>query len=305
MDRKYLTASELQLGTSNPVRARRSFGGVARNVAENLARLGMHAALASVVGDDENGVAILEHAERCGIDTRLVLRESKFATPEYAAIVSAGGQLIVGLSDMTAVESISIADVEPMWARMQSGDWLFLDCNAGADVLSWCIGKARDTGAHLALDAVSEPKVCKLPDDLEGVEVLVLNEKEAAVYLYEDSGVFAARSYADRAGALISRGAKNVVLTMGERGAIASDGSRAEHIEAVPAQAIDTTGAGDALCAAVLFSLISGDDLFGGVRLGTLAAALTVESAATVRPDLSISLLDLHRGRLERAWTAH
>ncbi|HET7815850.1 MAG TPA: PfkB family carbohydrate kinase, partial [Candidatus Baltobacteraceae bacterium] len=106
VDRKYSLLSELQPGTSNPVKARRNFGGVARNVAENVARLGVPVSLFSVIGNDENGVALLEDAERSGIDTNLVLRDSAAVTPEYAAIVSPAGELIAGLADMRAVETI-------------------------------------------------------------------------------------------------------------------------------------------------------------------------------------------------------
>lgn len=298
VDRKYQVLSEAQTGTSNPARARRSFGGVARNVAENLARLGVQTALFSAVGNDENGIALLEHAARAGIDTRLVTRDSNHVTPEYGAIVAPDGNLILGVADMNAIDALGIDDIEPHWDTIVCADWLFIDCNVPGDVLAWCIRNARDSSVKLAIDAVSEPKVCRLPDDLTGVDLLVLNEKEAAVYLYEDLETFRKRAPIDRAQALRERGARAVILTCGSKGLIAS-GERSAQLPALNAQCVDVTGAGDALIAATIYRLAEGDDLLDAARIGSLCAGLTVESAASVRPDLSPSLLRNQYHRLD------
>ncbi|HET9096809.1 MAG TPA: carbohydrate kinase family protein [Candidatus Baltobacteraceae bacterium] len=298
VDRKYQVLSVAQTGTSNPARARRSFGGVARNVAENLARLGAQTALVSVVGNDENGVALLEHAARAGIDTRLVIRDSNHVTPEYGAIVAPDGNLIIGVADMSATDAIRINDLERHWETIACADWLFVDCNLPGEVLAWCIVQARGSSVKLAVDAVSEPKVCRLPDDLTGVDLLVLNEKEAAVYLYEDLETFRARAPLDRVRALRGRGAGAVILTRGSDGLIAG-GERSAELPALSAECLDVTGAGDALIAATIYRLAQGDDLLDAARIGSLCAGLTVESPASVRPDLSQRLLRNQHHRLD------
>ncbi|HET7813396.1 MAG TPA: PfkB family carbohydrate kinase, partial [Candidatus Baltobacteraceae bacterium] len=238
-----------------------------------------------------------------GIDTNLVLRDSAAVTPEYAAVVSPAGELIAGLADMRAVETIGVADVEARWPQLAQAQWIFADCNLPADVLRWIVERANGDGIRLAVDAVSEPKVCKLPDDLTGVDLIVLNEREAAVYLYEDAGIFAALPLADRAGRIRERGARNVVLTMGERGVATACEQGVQHVRALATHIVDTTGGSDALCAGVLYGLVRGQTLQEAARIGSLAAALTVESPRTVRPDLSLSLLELHAKRMDEAWT--
>src|SRR5690606_2286804 len=59
LDRKYHARHELIMGTSTPVEGHRNFGGVARNVAENLARLGATVSFVSAVGDDLSGRELL------------------------------------------------------------------------------------------------------------------------------------------------------------------------------------------------------------------------------------------------------
>jgi pseudouridine kinase len=298
IDRKYHVLSEAQFGTSNPARVRRSFGGVARNVAENLARLGVPAALLSVVGVDENGVALLEHGKRAGIDVSLMIRDSNYVTPEYGAVLTPHGDLAIGVADMDAIDALIPADVEKHWDTISRSEWLFVDCNVSGEVLAWCIAHAHASNVKLAIDAVSEPKVCRLPENLTGVDLLILNEKEAAVYLYEDIEAFRKRTAIERVQAVRACGAAAVILTRGEHGLVAAAQEAAE-LPALRAECVDETGAGDALVAATMYRLLEGDDFLEAARIGSLCAGLTVESTASVRPDLSAALLHSQKHRLE------
>jgi pseudouridine kinase len=288
VDRKYLARSRIRPGTSNPAQTRRSFGGVARNVAENLARLSVPVALLSLVGTDEGGEALLRHASRCGIDTGLVIRDGRQRTCEYAAILEPDGGLLLGMADMTAIECISVEDVAARWDAMEHAAWLFVDCNVSSAVLAYCIERARESVIHLAVDAVSESKVRKLPENLHGIDLLVLNEGEAAALLGEDP---AERDTRERARALQERGAVRVTVTLGRAGSIVAS----ENIVDVPALEVrcaDATGAGDALVAGTLYGLLTGRGASESARLGAACAALTVESPESVRPDLSPQLLE-------------
>ncbi len=105
VDRKYRALDPLRPGTSNPVTSERSFGGVARNVAENIARLGAHASLVTILGDDENGQAVLEHLKRLHMETRHVTISGEHATAEYVAVLQPDGELAVGLANMAIFDS--------------------------------------------------------------------------------------------------------------------------------------------------------------------------------------------------------
>jgi pseudouridine kinase len=276
VDRKYLCIAQAQPGTSNPAHARCSFGGVARNVAENLARLGVNAALWTVVGDDETGAALLRDVQAAGVDTTLTMQERGYATCEYAAVIDTSGELLIGVADMSALERLSVDRIEQRWLQIERADWLFVDCNVSSDVLAYCIERCRTSGVRLAIDAVSERKVRKLPERIDGIDLLFLNEGEAAVYLGAKRG---------SASDVRARGAAAVILTRGERGIVVAQDAEAE-IPAAPARCIDPTGAGDALVATTLFRLLQGDDLVQAARVGAVGAARTVESNESVRPDL-------------------
>jgi pseudouridine kinase len=265
---------------------------VARNVAENLARLGASAALFSIVGMDESGAALIEHAKGAGIDVRYVLRDPHRVTSEYAAILQPDGDLALGVSDMEAVEAMRVSDLAQHWDAFSESRWLFVECNVPADVLAWCIERSRTSRFQLAIDAVSEPKAQRLPDDLTGIDLLVLNEREAAAYLREKEHDSSERSALDRAQALRDRGAHAVILTRGVQGLVVHGETHTE-IAAAPAECVDATGAGDALTAATIFRLLRGDGIQEAARIGSRCAALTVETPHTVRPDLHERLLAL------------
>ena len=99
-DRKYSAKNALVPATSNPVHGFRSHGGVARNVAENLARLDVAVSFVSIVGDDEAGRALMDALGELGVDTSHVAADQTRPTAEYIAILDPQNDLALGLADM-------------------------------------------------------------------------------------------------------------------------------------------------------------------------------------------------------------
>ena len=87
-------------GTSNPGAVVSSPGGVARNVAENLGRLGYRPSLVSVIGDDTVGTSLVSSVRAAGVDARGVRTVPSEATAEYLAILAPDGELVLGVAVM-------------------------------------------------------------------------------------------------------------------------------------------------------------------------------------------------------------
>lgn len=292
VDWKYRTKDAVQLRTSNPATSERSFGGVARNVAENIARLGAHSSLVSMLGQDENGRAIRESLNRLDIDTQHIGISADQATAEYVAVLQPNGDLVLGLADMAVLDALTPTLLKAVWPEL-SASWIFADCNLPAQTLHELVGLARRHSTTMAIDAVSALKVLRLPRDLNGIGVLFLNLDEARAFLGHSSIL-----PDEAAKALLDCGAARVILTLGEGGLVAADRSGLTKLGAVTVQVVDATGAGDALIAGTLVALMNGSSLADAAQMGTVAAALTLESSYSVRPDLSLSLL---RSALERS----
>ncbi|SDR46434.1 pseudouridine kinase [Rhizobiales bacterium GAS191] len=294
VDRKYYTARPLIPETSNPVEGHRSYGGVARNVAENLARLGVDVSLISILGDDEAGNAVLRHLHDLGVDASRVVTTREKPTAEYVAVLGPDRGLVLGLADMDIFGLLTTAHIERAWPHLASASWVLADCNMPGDVLAHLVRRRQGARFKLALDAVSTPKVRRLPQDLTGIDLLFLNKDEADAYL-EDATL----TPAEAAKALRARGAREVVLTLGARGAVVAAGHGAvETLAAVPAHPVDVTGAGDAMISGTLYRLLAGETLAGAVRVGALLAAMTTENDASVHPELSPRFLAASMARI-------
>lgn len=271
VDRTYRLAAPLVPESSNPATARSGFGGVARNVAENLSRLGIPTGLLSRVGDDEAGRSLLAGLDACGIDRRGVLPVASAATADYVAVLTPGGDLALGLAAMAVLDRLTpeaLADHADLFA---AADWVVADCNLPAESLL-ALARRRPPGRYrLAVDAVSVAKSARLPETLEGFDLLFLNRDEALAVAGRHG--LDAVTPAGAAAAMLRAGAGAAVVTLGAGGALAAGAAGIVAVPAVPAGVVDVTGAGDALIAAVIAALTGGADLPEAVARGCRAAA--------------------------------
>jgi pseudouridine kinase len=295
IDRKYQLHGPLVPGSSNPGHVSITQGGVARNIAENLARLCVHAGLAAAIGDDEGGKAILSVLAGLGVDTSAMVIMDGHPTSEYAAILEAGTrELALAVVAMDEAET-HIAAALPAILRQAAGTrMIFADANLPIQTMQHIMDAAGEIGFSLAVDAVSVVKAQRLPMQHEGIDFLFMNVDEAAAILAGN-----ASSPLLLATEMQKRGARQVVITAGSAGAFFADAQGALHVPAIRAKVADVTGAGDSLVATMLWRLSFGDQPIDALRWGVLAAGLTVESTKSVRPDLSQDYLRAERWRID------
>ena len=302
LDRKMRTLSTLQMGTSNPVRSEEVFGGVGRNIAENLARLSLPVALLTALGDDAAGHALQTHAEEAGIDMRGSLHLSNTSSGTYTAVLDEHGEMLLAMANMQLYEQLTPAFLHSRQPQRAAAALTVCDLNLGHDSVQALLADARQDAspgssqvAPLVIIAVSQPKMAHLPQDLTGLRLLILNrgelETRVARALPTAFDVRAACREVQR------QGARQVIVTCGGEGVYFTDGDTPEapieHLAAREVDAVDVTGAGDAFSAAVCWSLYhDSSDLKLACRRGLKLAAMTLESAATVSPLISAGALD-------------
>ncbi|MBS9721713.1 winged helix-turn-helix transcriptional regulator [Tianweitania sp. BSSL-BM11] len=294
-DRKYHAKRPLIFETSNPVESHRSFGGVARNVAENLARLGVDLGFISIVGDDETGRVLTRHLADLGADVGQVITTSERPTAEYAAILGVEKELVLGIADMDVFDLFSPAYLDRVWPHLASAAWVFMDCNMPAATVEALLHRKSGARFKLAVDTVSTPKAARLPKDLSGIDLLFTNFDEANTLL----GLAGDARLQPRkaAQALRVAGVGEVIVTMGAQGCAVASRAGVKLLPPVEARPVDVTGAGDAMIAGTLYRMLAGDPLPLAARTGALLASLTTECEASVRPDLSARFLEasMHR----------
>lgn len=295
LDRSYRITGAVVPGSSNPATGRTSFGGVARNVAENLVRLGVRAALVSVVGDDVPGRALLDDLDRLGVDAWAVRPLAGRTTSTYGAVLGPDGELVLGVADMETLDELTPERIADPLSRVEPGSWVFADTNIPSASHTRLATTRRTRGFHLAVDTVSVAKATRLPADLGAVDLLFTNIDEARALL-ADRGRTSGDSPGATAEALLAAGARAVVLTLGPRGQVVATPEGTTALPAVEATVVDVSGAGDALVGATLADLVRGRSLVDAVRSGAAAAALATESPQSVNPALTGAAVAARRG---------
>jgi sugar/nucleoside kinase (ribokinase family) len=267
IDVKARTTAALVTGTSNPGTVVRTPGGVGRNVAENLARLGSRVALVSVVGSDPDGDWLLAETSAAGVDVSAVLRGGP--TGRYVAVLDAGGDLVAAIADMAATDELGPEVLDHDLIR--SAALVVVDGNLPATTVDAVLA----LGVRVVVDPVSVPKARRISPLLSRarpVYAITPNEDELA----------ALGSVAE----LHDRGVEVVWVRRGPAGSLLSTPGGVIELDAPPVVPVDVTGAGDAMLAAFCHHLLAGAPVEEAARAGHEAAALTVASPDTVRADL-------------------
>jgi pseudouridine kinase len=283
-----VTGARTDAGTSNPGRTSRTAGGVARNVAENLARLGTPVRLVSCVGRDQVGDSLLEELASLGVDVSTV-RRADLPTGSYTAVLDHAGDLVVGVADMAAVESLSPADVDE--TAFTGAAFAVVDGNLLPATVAQCLALAAAAGVPVALDPVGVAKAARL-DIIGPVHTFTPNREELAALTGTDD--------VDKAvGLCHDRGIGTVWLREGAAGSTIFSAGECLRVRLPPASVVDVTGAGDAMLAGYLHMLVADSSVGEAARFGAAAAWLTVGSSHTVRPDLTDKLVRQTLDRLE------
>jgi pseudouridine kinase len=283
VDVKGRTGEAFVGGTSNIGEVEVTAGGVARNIAENLARLGVEAALMAHVGDDANGRMVVEACRAAGVETGLI-ETCDAPTGVYLAILDAHGEMVAAVNDMRAADAMTVAHLETKADQLAAAAMLVADCNMPVASLAWLCGFAADKGVRLVIEPISNAKARKLLAFARKSPVFAVTPN--LQQLGELTGIA-------ETGAAIQRlhglGFANVVVHCGRDGALVSDG-RAPLVAVPACQAsdiADVTGAGDAAVAGLVCGLAEGRALAEAARMGQAAAALKLRSRKSVSDAVS------------------
>jgi pseudouridine kinase len=289
IDSKGRAGSPLTLGSSTPGTVRVSVGGTARNVADNLARLGIASVLVSAIGSGGNGRRILSNAERVGINTDYVFVSDVHHTSAYLAVLDETGKLVMSVDDMEVLSCITPQVINYRRGLIRDAEMVVIDSNLSQATVDSVFKAANRYNTPVCADPASTAVARRLKPHLKDVYIITPNVREAEVLSSltiadENDAITAAR-------ALVRAGVDIVIITLAEAGVVYASTSDSGRIPAVATEIVDFTGASDALTAAVVFGLLNNIPLDESVRLGASAAALTLACSDTVCDDLSLDLL--------------
>lgn len=289
LDVKGRLSGDMVAGTSNPGTVRVSVGGCARNVAENLARLGLHPVLLSAACQDDFGRAIVYQTERAGVNTDHMLISCQHRSATYIALLGSQGDMLVGIDDTAIIRAITPDYIRNHADLLTNTRMVVMDAGvpfaSGEALLSIC----HAAGTPVVLDPVAYVPALRYRSLLGGFYMATPNAVEAHALTglpVEDveQGIIAAKQ-------MIASGLKVAIITLAQAGVVYATAEMSGHVPAIDVEIVDPTGAGDAMTAAVVYALLNDIPLDEAVRLGISAATLTLDSNDTVRQDLSLESL--------------
>lgn len=278
-------------GPSNPAKVRTSYGGVARNVAENLARLGQDVTLLTVIGNDQAGSQILAHTEDSGVDVSQSIQTDIYPTGFYMGVVNKKGLVELAVDDMRVMSCLTPEELKKRAELFKSAAMVFLDANLPEDSLKMAVGLSHKYKVPLCADPASRSNALKLLPFLPRIFLITPNSSEAGILSGSEINSSDRKAAMQLARHLVNLGVENALITLAEFGVCYATSETSGQMPAIKTRVVDPTGAGDALTAAVMFALLNDMDIDEAVKLGVSAASLTLRHHGTVVPDLSLEML--------------
>jgi sugar/nucleoside kinase (ribokinase family) len=251
-------------------------GGCGSNTAIGLCALGVPTALVARIGTDDAAVLVEQYWERVGLNTRFVRRVTDVQTAVSVGLVDSDAQPrfihTPGANATLTADDLDVSALATEGARfLHVGGYLVLPGVSG-EGLGERLAEARASGMLTSLDVAisrNKSKPADLWPCLPHVDFFFCNVREACFLTGEDDPQDAVRALRDR-------GVWAVVLKLGAEGCRIESVDLNEYIPGLPAEVVDTTGAGDAFAAGFVASMLRDDDPIEACRAGNAAGARMV-----------------------------
>ncbi len=263
---------------SNPGAVSVRPGGVGRNIAHNLCLLGLDVSLITALGGDIFSAGLLESCRALGMDMRMARSLPERRSSTYLYVTDESGDMHVGISDMDIVESVSPEWLSQHIARINRADAVVIDANLTEASIAYL---AANCTAPMIADPVSTVKALRLKSILPRLRAIKPNALEAAALTGEREPERAAK-------ALLRAGVKQVYVSLGPDGILAAQGESLIRLPCENRPVVNTTGAGDAATAAIVWAGVHGLDLASTAAAALRAGAITAACPDTNSPGLCL-----------------
>ncbi len=289
VDELFHATDKILLATTSDATVTKTAGGVARNVAHQLAILGVSVQLISVFGNDSDGDWLKSVCTKAGVKLDASLTIDSL-TGKYTGILNADGSLFSAFLTNAAINRITPQHLEKHIHVLNTASYILADANVNVDTAEWLLSFSKGTGIPFIIEPVSVPPASKLANiDLNGLYLVTPNEDELPVMCRENH--LNTKRQIDE---LLERGVKNIWLHNGIHGStiISKDKTIALHASLV--DVLDCTGAGDGSLSGFLLGKFLGREDLDCLKIAhTLAAEILQVNGAIATHLTQQKLLDL------------
>ena len=267
-----------------------SFGGVCRNIAENLARVGVETKFISTLGDDENGKSIFEHSKKLGYSMEHSLFLKNESTPTYMAILNHQGEMESAVVDMESLNKMDESFIEGKHEVFANAEYTIVDSDN--PVLLEYILKKYEGVSNFILDPVSAKKARKIRHLIKYFHTIKPNRFET-----EALCGFKIESNEDlrKAGRFfIEQGVKNVFISLDADGIyyITSEGEEGTLACSDKIDVKNVTGAGDSFVAGIGYGYMNNLNIKDTLKYSVAMSIITITHEETINPYMCHALVE-------------
>lgn len=273
----------LRPADSNPGKVEISYGGVGRNIVENIARLGGDVGMISLTGDDAMGKDAKKHLEGLGVDVRYVEQIPGENTGMYLSILNDANDMELAICNMDIFKRITPEFLEERVPYLEKARVVGVDCNLEFEALDYITSRLD---VPLFLEPVSAAKAERVKPIIGRFHTIKPNRIEAEML----SGIKIDNDDALREAAewFCNQGVKRVFISLGERGAYYKDADGEGLVAPKLVKLVSATGAGDAFSSAILYGHVNGLSAKEITEMGMACSSIAVETKTAVNPAMSL-----------------
>ena len=278
------TSSNYRSHDSNPGRVKVSCGGVSRNIAENMARVGANTKFISILGNDEKGKSILEHAKTKNLDMSESLVVEGASTPTYVAILDESGEMVSAIVDINVDQYLTEEFIDSKAPIIEGAEYMFFDAD-NPNMLEYIVKKYYGK-TKFVLDPVSAAKAEHVKHLLPYFHTVKPNRHEAEVLCG-----FKIKSVEDvrKAGQyLLSLGVQHVFISLDADGVYYCTSEEEGIVKPDRVEVINVTGAGDSFIAGVGYAYLNQLSITETVKLAQTMSIITISHEETIHPNMNV-----------------
>lgn len=267
-----------------------SFGGVCRNIAENLARVGINTEFISTLGDDENGNSILEHSRKLGYNMENSLFLKGESTPTYMAILNHQGEMESAVVDMESLNKMDEGFIDGKHEVFANAEYTIVDSDN--PVLLEYILKKYEGKSKFILDPVSAKKARKIRHLIKYFHTIKPNRFETEALcgfkIESDEDLRKAGRF------FIEQGVKNVFISLDADGIyyITSEGEEGTLACCESINVKNVTGAGDSFVAGIGYGYMNNLSIKDTLKYSMAMSIITITHEETINPAMSNELVN-------------
>jgi len=269
---------------SNPGKVDISLGGVGRNIADNICRLGVNTKLISAVGNDLYGNQILSECKIYGIDVDGCYVSNEIPTSMYVSILNDSNDMQVAISHMDILDKIDVAYINSKHKYINDSLAIVIDTNLSKEVIDYIT--LTYSNIPIFVDTVSTTKCMKIKDIIGKFNTIKLNKYEAealsGIKIDSIDDLELCSKY------LLKQGVEKLFITLGKDGVFCSTKEISVKIDSVKVNIISATGAGDAFTAGIVYSHLNDFVIDYTAKFSMAASIIALSHENTINPTMSV-----------------